>query len=92
MFTLLFYCPVDNTNRELGLSIYEEGTSGAFEPMNTRDGDFKLLREYKKAEFLPNRLVCFERTDKSWHGVENDNYNLQGSRNSCQIFFMNGNN
>ena len=88
VFTLLFYCPVDNTNRELGLSIYEEGV-GSY--INTRDAGSKLLREYKKAEFLPNRLVCFTRTDSTWHAVGSDNVSLQGSRNSCQIFFMNPN-
>ena len=88
VFTLLFYCPVDDANRQLGLSIYEEGI-GSY--INTRDAGPNLLREYKKAEFLPNRLVCFTRTDKTWHGVESDNVSLQGSRNSCQIFFMNPN-
>ena len=88
VFTLLFYCPVDDTNRDLGLSIYEEGT-GSY--IHTRDAGTKLLKEYKKAEFLPNRLVCFTRTDKTWHGVGSDNVSLQGSRNSCQIFFMNPN-
>ena len=88
VFTLLFYCPVDTINRELGLSIYEEGT-GSY--INTRDAGPKLLREYKKAEFLPNRLVCFTRTDSTWHGVGSDNVRLEGSRNSCQIFFMNPN-
>jgi len=87
VFTLLFYCPVDKKNKELGLSIYEEdsGRGG----VHTRDGVQKNLKEIKKAEFLPNRLVCFKVTDKSWHAVDHKNSTLQGSRNSFQIFFMN---
>ena len=69
------------------MSIYEEdsGRGG----VHTRDGVQKNLKEIKKAEFLPNRLVCFKVTDKSWHAVDHKNSTLQGSRNSFQIFFMN---
>jgi hypothetical protein len=84
-FTLLFYCPTTTKNKELGLSIFEEGSGDVY---LTRDGEHRTLKEVKKAEFLPNRLICFKRTENSWHAVDHKNNTLQGSRNSFQIFFM----
>tara|TARA_R100001591_G_scaffold110124_1_gene120846 strand:- start:241 stop:915 length:675 start_codon:yes stop_codon:yes gene_type:complete len=85
-FTLLFYCPTTTKNKELGLSIFEEGSGDVY---LTRDGEHRTLKEVKKAEFLPNRLICFKRTENSWHSVGHEDNILKGSRNSCQIFFMN---
>jgi FkbM family methyltransferase len=69
LISFLFYMPEDDSMRELGTSIYAPkdpnftcwgGPHHPFEPFNL----------VKTIEFLPNRLVCFPKTEKSFHGVE----------------------
>lgn len=69
LVSFLFYMPRDASMRELGTSIYRPkdpsftcwgGPHHPFEP-------FDLVRT---VEFLPNRLLAFPKTERSFHGVE----------------------
>lgn len=69
VLTCLFYLPTDNQYKNYGTSIYIPKDinficSGG--PHYKRN-DFHL---YKTIEFLPNRLFCFLKSNKSFHGVE----------------------
>ena len=65
----MFYLPSDDTQKHLGTSIYTHQ-----DPTFTCPGGphykFEYFDKQKTVEFLPNRLMMFVRTGKSFHGVE----------------------
>lgn len=69
LVTFLFYLPRDESMRELGTSVYRAKDpnfvcwGGPHHPSE----QFELVRT---VEFLPNRLLTFPKTDRSFHGVE----------------------
>lgn len=69
LITFLFYLPPDESDRDLGTSLYtpkEDGFVCWGGPHHLRDR-FDLA---KTVEFLPNRLLAFPKTEHSFHGVE----------------------
>lgn len=78
IFTILFYAPQTDINKECGLHIYKDA--------NTEAGA-KLL------DFIPNRMVAFAPCEQgkdrppTWHEVKRLTNNLVGTRNSFQMFF-----
>ena len=69
LVTFLFYLPRDESMRELGTSVYRPKDpnfvcwGGPHHPAD----QFDLVRT---VEFLPNRLLTFPKTERSFHGVE----------------------
>ena len=78
IFTILFYAPENEDNKEFGLHIYEDATTEA---------------GAKSVDFMPNRMLvfapCEENKDKTptWHEVKRLSDELVGTRNTFQIFF-----
>jgi hypothetical protein len=67
--TFLFYLPKDDSMRELGTSIYrpKEADFVCWDGLHYPHEQFELVRT---VEFLPNRLLTFPKTERSFHGVE----------------------
>jgi FkbM family methyltransferase len=69
LISFLFYLPQDDSQKHLGTSIYTHK-----DPSFTCPGGphykFEYFNKLKTVEFLPNRLLMFVRTNKSFHGVE----------------------
>lgn len=69
LVTFLFYLPRDASMRELGTSVYR-----AKDPRFTCWGGphhpFEKFDYVRTVEFLPNRLLAFPKTERSFHGVE----------------------
>jgi FkbM family methyltransferase len=69
LVTFLFYLPKDESMKELGTSVYRAKDpnfvcwGGPHHPSK----QFDLVRT---VEFLPNRLLTFPKTERSFHGVE----------------------
>ncbi|GAB3365552.1 MULTISPECIES: FkbM family methyltransferase [Giesbergeria] len=69
LVTFLFYMPENDKDRDLGTSIYlpkKEGFTCWGGPHYPHD-QFDLV---DTVEFLPNRLLMFPKTEKTFHGVE----------------------
>lgn len=78
IFTILFYAPETDANKDFGLHVYK---------------DAKTESGAKSIDFMPNRMLVFapcepnkDRTP-TWHQVKRLSDKLVGSRNSFQIFF-----
>jgi hypothetical protein len=69
LVVLLFYLAPDESNGHLGTSIYRPKTPG-FTCPNSTHYPFEDFVRVKTASYLPNSLLAFERTDRSFHGVE----------------------
>jgi FkbM family methyltransferase len=69
LLTFLFYTPKDASDVDLGTSIYECKDSSFICP-GGKHYQFDEFNEIKKIPFIPNRLLCFVRTGKSFHGVD----------------------
>lgn len=77
LVTFLFYLPSDDAQRDLGTSIYRPKDSG-FTCWGGPHHPFELFDKVKTVEFLPNRLLAFPKTERSFHGVERiDRANVQ---------------
>jgi len=69
LVTFLFYLPKDTSLRELGTSLYtpkKEGFTCWGGPHHTHEH----FNHAGRVEFLPNRLVAFPKTERSFHGLE----------------------
>lgn len=69
LVTFLFYLPQNDQDRDLGTSIYtpkKDGFTCWGGPHYPHD-QFNLI---DTVEFLPNRLMIFPKTEKTFHGVE----------------------
>jgi FkbM family methyltransferase len=69
LVSFLFYLPRDDSMRELGTSVYRPK-----EPSLTCWGlkhhGYEPFDRVRTVEFLPNRLMAFPKTERSFHGVE----------------------
>jgi len=78
IFTILFYAPETDQNKDFGLHIYKDAET-----------EFGA----KCLEFLPNRMVIFAPCEPNkdraatWHEVKRLSDKLVGTRNSFQMFF-----
>ena len=86
IFTILFYTPENNDNKEFGLHISDCGCNRAHWEAGA-----------KSVDFIPNRMLVFapcevnkDRTP-TWHQVKRLTDKLVGTRNSFQMFFYKNN-
>lgn len=69
LVTFLFYLPKDTTMRELGTSVYRP-KDPSFTCWGGPHHAVELFDRVDTIEFLPNRLLSFPKTERSFHGVE----------------------
>lgn len=69
LVTFLFYLPKDNSMRELGTSIYRP-KDPSFTCWGSGHHKYEAFENVATVEFLPNRLLAFPKTERSFHGVE----------------------
>ena len=69
VIVILFYLPDTPKDWSLGTSIYEPLDSG-FRCQGGPHYSFDLFRRVKTVEYVPNSVLCFLKTDNSFHGVE----------------------
>ena len=66
---MLFYLPEDSAFRRFGTSLYLPRDPG----FRCRGGPHYTAAGFVRAqtvEFVPNRMLAFPKTDRSFHGVE----------------------
>lgn len=75
--TFLFYLPVDDSHKHIGTSLYQLKNSSskgiASSEHYSAEDTKELFIEKKLAEFLPNSVLIFPRTNLSYHGVSSIN-------------------
>lgn len=69
LVSFLFYLPRDTSMRDLGTSVYRPKDPG-FTCWGGPHHPFELFERVRTLDFLPNRLVAFPKTERSFHGVE----------------------
>lgn len=69
LVSFLFYLPEDGSNRDLGTSIYR-AKDPDFVCWGGPHHTFEPFERVRTVEFLPNRLLAFPKTERSFHGVE----------------------
>ena len=69
LVSLLFYLPADDSLRDHGTVIYRP-IDPNFRCEGTARHSFDLFRKVTTMSFVPNSLVGFLKTDRSFHGVE----------------------
>ena len=69
LVSFLFYLPRDSSMRELGTSVYRPKDRN-FTCWTGRHYGYEDFEKVDTVEFLPNRLLAFPKTERSFHGVE----------------------
>lgn len=69
LVTFLFYLPPDASMRELGTSLYTPKDAG-FTCWGGPHHPRERFDHAARVDFLPNRLVAFPKTERSFHGLE----------------------
>lgn len=69
LVTFLFYLPTDDSMRDIGTSIYRPKDPD-FTCWGGPHHSFDHFEKVRTVEFLPNRLLVFPKTERSFHGVE----------------------
>jgi hypothetical protein len=69
LVVLLIYLPPDDSQQHLGTSLYRPKQSGFLCP-ESRHYAFDEFVNVKTARYRRNSLLAFERSDRSFHGVE----------------------
>jgi hypothetical protein len=69
LVVLLFYLPPDDSHPHLGTSLYRPKKSG-FTCPDSNHYPFDQFVNVKTAPYRRNSLLAFERSDRSFHGVE----------------------
>jgi FkbM family methyltransferase len=69
LISFLFYLPKNEKDRKLGTSIYTSKDPGFVCPGGPHY-NFADFNKINTIEFIPNRLLMFVRTARSFHGVE----------------------
>jgi hypothetical protein len=69
LVTFLFYLPRDTSMRELCTSVYR-AKDPSFTCWGGPHHPFEKFDFVRTVEFLPNRLLAFPKTERSFHGVE----------------------
>jgi len=84
IFTILFYAPETDVNKEFGLHVYKDrGTATV-----------RRLENGETIDFIPNRMIIFvpskpnKEKPPTWHEVRRLSDKLVGTRNSFQMFFL----
>jgi hypothetical protein len=68
LVTFLFYLPRDDSMRELGTSVYRPKDPN-FVCWGGPHHPFEKFEHVNTVEYLPNRLLTFPKTERSFHGV-----------------------
>ena len=75
--TFLFYLPEDGNNKHIGTSMYKIKNNSGIDVSKDLHFSDKQTKEFfeetKLAEFLPNSVLIFPRTEFSYHGVSSIN-------------------
>jgi len=69
LVSLLFYLPADSRLKHRGTSLYRPIVAN-FRSDDGRHHPFHLFHRIRTVDFVPNRLLLFPKTDRSFHGVE----------------------
>ena len=69
LVTFLFYLPADTSMRELGTSLYKPKKAD-FTCWGGPHYPHAQFDHVGRVDFLPNRLLAFPKTERSFHGVE----------------------
>ena len=69
LVSLLFYLPTDSRLKHRGTSLYRPIVAN-FRSDDGRHHPFHLFQRVRTVDFVPNRLLMFPKTDRSFHGVE----------------------
>ena len=69
LVSLLFYLPTDSRLKHRGTSLYRPIVAN-FRSDDGRHHPFHLFHRIRTVDFVPNRLLLFPKTDRSFHGVE----------------------
>lgn len=69
LVSFLFYLPKDISMCDLGTSVYRPKDPD-FTCWGGKHHPFDLFERVRTLDFLPNRLVAFPKTERSFHGVE----------------------
>jgi FkbM family methyltransferase len=69
LVTFLFYLAKDRSMEDLGTSVYEPKDPN-FTCWGGPHYDYAPFRKVDTVKFLPNRLMAFPKTERSFHGVE----------------------
>ncbi len=69
LVTFLFYLPHDDSMRELGTSVFRPKDPN-FVCWGGPHHNFDAFTKVATVDFLPNRLLTFPKTERSFHGVE----------------------
>lgn len=69
LVSFLFYLPRDASMRDLGTTVYRPKDPG-FTCWGESHHPFEMFTRVRTLEFVPNRLVAFPKTERSFHGVE----------------------
>lgn len=70
LVSFLFYLPRDDSMRELGTSVYRPKDPTFTCWGGEKHYDYEPFEKVHTVEFLPNRLMAFPKTERSFHGVE----------------------
>ena len=83
IITFLIYLPKDNSMSMHGTNVHisKEGLI-SWESIRVPFDKFEI---YKKAEFIPNRMFCFLKTNNSWHSVSKINNDIVRNFFNVQI-------
>ena len=75
--TFLFYLPSDDSHKHIGTSLYQLKKSTNKDTVSSEhyseQKTSELFIEKKLADFLPNSVLIFPRTNSSYHGVSSIN-------------------
>jgi hypothetical protein len=69
LLSLLFYCPDDDSMKDLGTTIYVPIDPG-FRCPGVQHYQNDMFNKVRTMEYRPNSLFAFFKTDNSFHGVE----------------------
>jgi len=75
LLTFLFYLPEDDSLKSIGTSLYKRisnNISSTNEHFSIQDTS-KHFKEIKRAEFIPNSVLIFARSNITYHGVSSVN-------------------
>jgi len=70
LVSTLFYCPEDDTNAELGTSIYAPSSDQVDTKISPKHYNRNLFDKVYTAPYIPNSLFGFVVSPNSFHGVE----------------------
>ena len=93
IFTILFYAPETDVNKDFGLHVYKEGGDTPVQIGSSHQPGTRNLESGGAIDFMPNRMIIFAPCQPNkerlptWHEVRRISDKLVGTRNTFQLFF-----